>query len=211
MPVQNCNSRISSHPDFATKSTLNMCTNYSIFNSLLCQNIYRRIDNLYFKSVALGRLQKGNLHFSRVLDDSLLVKYFVITPKKSKLKILFRNSCLSKKEVFRICPSKIQKGMWVLAKSLSQMCTLRCMCLKCHFAIQNMLSVVYGACCDTFPHSSLDLPPDPLLWGNSRSGIANPLLRSGNCNYVIHLGSFSNSLIEKKCTIRRFISQSNVK
>ena len=46
---------------------------------------------------------KGNLHFSYVLEDGYLLKYLVITPKtkKSKLKILQRNFCLFKNEVFR--------------------------------------------------------------------------------------------------------------
>ena len=49
-----------------------------------------------FKSVLC---YKYNLHFSYVMKDGLLGKYLVITPKKSKLKILHRNFCLPK-EVF---------------------------------------------------------------------------------------------------------------
>ena len=56
---------------------------------------------LYFKAYCVN---KGNLHLSYVLEDGLLVKYLVITQKKSKLKILHRNICLSKKEVYRKLP-----------------------------------------------------------------------------------------------------------
>ena len=79
MPVQNSNSKIPADTDLATILLIP-----TTFNSLLCQ--------------------KSNLHFSYVLKDGLVGKYLVITLKKSKLKIPYRNSCLSKKEVFRKLP-----------------------------------------------------------------------------------------------------------
>ena len=45
-------------------------------------------------------VKKENLHFSYVLEDGLLGKYLVITPKKSKWKNLYRIFCLSKQVVF---------------------------------------------------------------------------------------------------------------
>ena len=46
----------------------------------------------------------SNLHFSYVLVYGLLEKIFGYYPKMSKLKILYRNACLSKKEVLRKLP-----------------------------------------------------------------------------------------------------------
>ena len=90
MPDQNSNSESSAHPNLATN--LFQITLPSTYISLLCQ--------------------KGNSHFSYVLEDGLLGKYLVITPKKSKLKILHRRFCLSKKEVFRKLP--LQKTGWTV-------------------------------------------------------------------------------------------------
>ena len=63
------------------------------FYSLLCQ--------LYLIAYCV---KKGNLHFSDVLENGLLEKYLVFTPKELKVKILHRNFCLYKKEVLRIMP-----------------------------------------------------------------------------------------------------------
>ena len=49
-------------------------------------------------------VKKGILHFSYDLEEGLLGKYLVITPKKSKLKNHHRKFCLSKQEVFRELP-----------------------------------------------------------------------------------------------------------
>ena len=61
---------------------------------------------IYFKSLYQLHLiaycvKKGILHFSHVLEDGLLGKYLVVTLHMSKLKILHRKFCLSKKKVFR--------------------------------------------------------------------------------------------------------------
>ena len=82
MPVQNSNFKISARPDLATY--LFQILKSATFNSLVCQI--------------------GNLHFSYVLEDSLLGKYLVITPQKSKLKNHHRNFCLSIQQVFRKLP-----------------------------------------------------------------------------------------------------------
>ena len=64
---------------------------------------------IYFKSLKQLYLnaycvKNGNLHFSYVLQDGISGKYLVITPRKAKLKMLYRNLCPSKKEVFRKLP-----------------------------------------------------------------------------------------------------------
>ena len=82
MPVQNSNFKISARPDLATYVLKILIP--ATFNSLVCQN--------------------GNLYVSYVLEDSLLGKYLVITPQKSKLKNHHRNFCLSNQEVFRKLP-----------------------------------------------------------------------------------------------------------
>ena len=82
MPVQNSNFKISARPDLAI-NLLQILIPATI-NSLVCQ--------------------KGNLHFSYVIEDGLLGKYLVITTQKSKLKNFQRNFCLSKQEVFRKLP-----------------------------------------------------------------------------------------------------------
>ena len=82
MTLQNCNFKMSARPNLATNLLQILIT--TTFNSLLCQ--------------------KGNSNFSYVLEDGLFGKYVVITPKMSKLKILYWKFCLSKKEVFRKLP-----------------------------------------------------------------------------------------------------------
>ena len=67
MSAQNSNFKISARPDFATNLLQILVP--AIINSLVCQ--------------------KGNLHFSYVLEDGLLGKYLVITPQKSKSNIIF--------------------------------------------------------------------------------------------------------------------------
>ena len=57
-------------------------------------------------------VKEGNLHFSYVLEHGLLGKRLVITPKKSKLKMLNRKFCLSK-NFSGNCLSKRQAG-WLL-------------------------------------------------------------------------------------------------
>ena len=79
MPVQNSKFKISARPDLAT--------------DLLQILIPATINSLVY--------QKGNLHFSYVLEDGLLGKCLVITPRKSKLKNHHRKYCLSEQEVFR--------------------------------------------------------------------------------------------------------------
>ena len=49
---------------------------------------------------SLKCVKKGNLHFSYVLEDGLLGKYLVITPRKSELKNHHRKFCLSEQKVF---------------------------------------------------------------------------------------------------------------
>ena len=80
MPVQNSSFKISARPDLATYLLQILIPS----NSLVCQ--------------------KGNLHFSYVLEHGFLVKYLVIASQKSELKNLLRNVCLSKQEVFRKLP-----------------------------------------------------------------------------------------------------------
>ena len=87
MPVQSSNFKISARPDLAT-SLLQILIPATI-NSLVCH-----------------KGQFTNLHFSYVIEDGLLRKYFVITPQKSKLKNLDRNFCLSKQVVFRKLPAQ---------------------------------------------------------------------------------------------------------
>ena len=70
MPVQNSNSNISARPDLATN---------------LLQIL---ILALHLKAYCV---KKANLHFSYVLKGGLLGRYLVVNPKKSKLKILYRN------------------------------------------------------------------------------------------------------------------------
>ena len=81
MPVQNSNFKISAHPDLAFQ---------------LLQILY--IYQLHIRAYCI---KKVNLHFSYILKDGLLGMYLVITPTKTKLKILYRNVCLSQTEVFR--------------------------------------------------------------------------------------------------------------
>ena len=88
MPFQKTNFNISAHPDLATQ----------LLQILIPTRFYSFFD------------KKGNLHFSHVLEDGLLRKDFVINPKKSKLKILHGNVCLSKKLVFWKLP--VQKTGW---------------------------------------------------------------------------------------------------
>ena len=78
IPVQNSYFKISARPDLATYLLQILIP--ATYNSLVCQ--------------------KGNLHFSYVLEDGLLRKYLVITPQKSKMKNHHRKFCLSKQEVF---------------------------------------------------------------------------------------------------------------
>ena len=80
--MKNSNFKIYARPDLAT-NLLQILIPATI-NSLVCQ--------------------KGNMHFSYVLDDGLLGKYMVIAPQKSKLKNLLRNFCLSKQTFFRKLP-----------------------------------------------------------------------------------------------------------
>ena len=96
MSVQNSNSKLSASPDLANNLLQILVS--TTFNSLLCQ--------------------KGNLHY--VLKNGLLGKYLVITPKtkKSKLKILYRKCCLSKKEISSKLPVQRKRLDGVLAKSL---------------------------------------------------------------------------------------------
>ena len=66
---------------------------------------------VYFKSLYLIHLigyciNKGNLHFSFILKGSLSGKYLVITLTKLKLKILYRNFCLSKRQGAMVPPLK---------------------------------------------------------------------------------------------------------
>ena len=82
MPVKNSNFKISARLDLTT--------------NLLQILIPATSNSLVF--------QKGNLHFSYVLEDGLLGKYLVITTQKSKFKILYWNFCLSKPEFFRKLP-----------------------------------------------------------------------------------------------------------
>ena len=82
MPVQNSNFKISARPDLATY--------------LLQILIPATIDSVSKRAITI--------HFSYVLQDSLLGQYLVITPQKSKLKNHHRNFCLSKYEVFRKLP-----------------------------------------------------------------------------------------------------------
>ena len=77
MPVQNTNIKISARPDLAT-------------------NLLHILTKIRLELIAYC-VKKGTFHFNHVLEDGLLGKYFVITPLKSKLKILPRNFCLSKK------------------------------------------------------------------------------------------------------------------
>ena len=60
MSVQNSNAKISVHPDLAT----------NLLQILIPPHLITYC------------VRKGNLHFSYVLDDGLLGKYLVITPKK---------------------------------------------------------------------------------------------------------------------------------
>ena len=83
MPVQNSKFKIFARPDLDTYLLQILIP--ATFNSLDC-------------------VKKGNVHFSYVLEYSLLGKYLVITPKKTKLKNHYRNFCLSKQEVFRKPP-----------------------------------------------------------------------------------------------------------
>ena len=78
MPVQNSNFKISARPGLAT-------------------NLLQILIPATFNSL---HIKKGNLHFSCVLEYGLLERYLFITPLKSKLKILHKNVCLSKQEVF---------------------------------------------------------------------------------------------------------------
>ena len=66
MPVQNCNSKISAHPDLATQ---------------LLQTRYQLILFAFF-------VKRGNLHFSHILENNL-----VITRQKVKIEI-FSWNCL---------------------------------------------------------------------------------------------------------------------
>ena len=75
MPVQNSNSKISAHPDSA---------------------IYLPQILLFINTFNRPLHQKCTLHFSYVLEDALLEKYLVITPKRSLFKIIHRNVCLFK-------------------------------------------------------------------------------------------------------------------
>ena len=76
------------------------------------QNFFPSRFNYYLYNTHLIAycVKKGILHFSYVLGDCLLEKYLVITPQKSKLKILHLIFCLSKNEVFRKLP--VQKTGW---------------------------------------------------------------------------------------------------
>ena len=65
MPAQNSNSKISAHPYLDTNLLQILIP--TTFSSLLCHKE----------------------QFTLVLEDGLLGKYLVITPKKSKLKILY--------------------------------------------------------------------------------------------------------------------------
>ena len=82
MPVKNSNFKNFARPDLATYLLQILVPDTC--NSFVCQ--------------------KGNLHFSSVLEDGLLGKYLVITHRKSKLKNHHRKFCLSKQEVFRKLP-----------------------------------------------------------------------------------------------------------
>ena len=62
-------------------------------------------------------VEKGDLHFSYFLKGGLLGRYLVITPKKSKLKILIEILAYPKRRFSRNYRSKRQAGR-VLAKSL---------------------------------------------------------------------------------------------
>ena len=79
MPVQNSNSKISAHPDLA--SNLHQIPKPNIFNSLLCH--------------------KRQFTHQLCPKRWFVRKRFGYYPKKSKLKILYRNVYLSKNEVFR--------------------------------------------------------------------------------------------------------------
>ena len=49
---------------------------------------YKSLYQLHLKAYCV---KKANLHFSYVLKGGLLGRYLVVNPKKSKLKILYRN------------------------------------------------------------------------------------------------------------------------
>ena len=83
MPVQNSNFKTCACPDLA--SQLLLLSPYQLHLIACC-------------------VKKGNLHISHVIEDGLLETYLVDTLKKSKLKILHRNFCVSKKQVFRKLP-----------------------------------------------------------------------------------------------------------
>ena len=89
MPVQNSNSKIVACPDLATQ--------------LLQILIYK----LYLKAYCV---KKGNLHFSHVLEDDLLV----ITPK-SQNKKFFIEILPAQKGGFQetACPKDMQDGSWL--------------------------------------------------------------------------------------------------
>ena len=57
-------------------------------------------SNLYYNNLTC---QKGQLTLHHVIEDGLLEKYLIITTKKSKLKIIPSNFCLSTK-LFRKMP-----------------------------------------------------------------------------------------------------------
>ena len=97
MPVQNSNYKISARPDLATDLLQSLIP--TTFNSLLCQK-------WQFTYLLCHRKW-----FLRII--------FVFTPKMSKLNILNRNFCLSKRCFSGNCLSKRQVGP-VLAKSLTQ-------------------------------------------------------------------------------------------
>ena len=65
---------------------------------------------------SFSKMLVQNLHLIHVLEDKLLGKYVVKTPKKSILKLLLRNFCLSK-YVFQetACPKQVGR---VLAKAV---------------------------------------------------------------------------------------------
>ena len=82
MPVQNCNSRISARPDLTTNLLQILTPN--TFNSLWSQQ--RQFTHQLCPKRRIVR------------------KIFGYYPQNSKLKILYRNFCLSKREVIRKVP-----------------------------------------------------------------------------------------------------------
>ena len=98
MPVQNSNSKIFPCPDLATYLLQILTSTYQLCSIVYC-------------------VKKDSLHFSHALEDCLLEKYLIITPKRSYWKFSIEIFACPKRRFSGNCLSKTQAGR-VLIQSL---------------------------------------------------------------------------------------------